>query len=67
MTLYALVIVLAANTTGFADRASWHASAADCRAQAALEMAHLELTGRPVASATCTPVSAHRLQPRDAR
>lgn len=32
---------------------SWHATRERCEAQAALEVAHLEMTGRPVAWAGC--------------
>lgn len=64
MTLYALTIVLVANTTGFADHVSWHESANACRGRAPVEMWHLETTGRAVASATCVPVRTDRPRSR---
>jgi hypothetical protein len=55
MTAWALVIVLAANASGLVP-VSWHESAEACERQAAVELTHLALTGRDVASALCQQV-----------
>jgi hypothetical protein len=60
--IYALLIVLAADASGFA-RVSWHASRTACESQAQVEMLHLAVTARAVEHVECRPYAAPRLRP----
>jgi hypothetical protein len=61
MTAWALVIVLASNATGLVP-VTWHASRDACDQQRAVELTHLALTGRDVASAHCQRVAMPALK-----
>jgi hypothetical protein len=62
MVEYWLVVVLAANTSGLVP-ATRHLSAEACAQQRAVEVVHLAVTGRAVASADCVRVAARRVPP----
>jgi hypothetical protein len=52
MTAWALLVVLAANTSGQVP-VTWHASREACEQQRAVEVFHLAITGREVEMALC--------------
>lgn len=62
MTWWALTILLTLDAAALPP-VSWHATHAACERQAALEVWHLETTGRPVSAALCTPHRIPRLRP----